>query len=349
MYFRNNKARVYLYLKDRSVSSVDGILGLQSDRESGKVNLTGEIKLFLSNSFSRGEKLKFHWKQPRKLTQNLEVEVNYPFLFSTPFGLDAKLEIYKHDTTYLDLKQLIGVQYVFSGNNYLEAFVQYHNSTLLSTSNFSSLTVLPEWADINNTNYGLRLNIEKLDYKFNPRKGWLVDLSVAVGTKKIEQNSKISEELYDSLLLKSNQYQANLKANYFWNVYKRHVLNFGVNSAALLGDDIFSNQLYRIGGLKSLRGFDEESILATTYSILTIEYRYLLEQNAYFLLFANGAYYEAETRTGFVNDNPIGFGTGIAFETKLGIFNLNYAIGQQFNNPIFFRDAKLHFGIVNYF
>ena len=82
------------------------------------------------------------------------------------------MEIYKQDTTYLDLKQLIGVQYIFSGNDYLEAFVEYNNSTLLSTENFSNLTALPEWADISSTNYGLRLNIEKLDYKFNPRKGW---------------------------------------------------------------------------------------------------------------------------------------------------------------------------------
>ena len=349
VYFRQNKARIYLYLKDRKVSTVDGILGMQSNRESGKVSLTGEVKLFLSNSFSRGERLKFHWKQPRKLTQNLEVDLIYPFLFSSPFGMSAQLEIYKHDTSYLDLKQLIGVQYIFSGNNYLEAFVKYNSSSLLSTENFSNLTQLPDFADISSTNYGLKLNVEKLDYKFNPRKGWLADISFAVGTKNIEKNSQLNEELYDSLLLKSNQYQINLKANYFINIYKRNVLNLGINSATLIGDDIFSNQLFRIGGLNSIRGFDEESILASSYAILNFEYRYLLEENAYFMLFVNGAFYEFDGRENYIKDTPMGFGAGIAFETKLGIFNLNYALGQQFDNPIFFGNAKLHFGIVNYF
>lgn len=349
IYFRQNKARVYLYLKDRKVSTVDGILGMQSDRESGKVSLTGEVKLFLSNSFSRGERLNFHWKQPRKLTQNLEVDLVYPYLFSSPFGVNAELEIYKHDTSYLDLEQLIGIQYIFSGNNYLEAFVMYKNSSLLSTENFSNLTQLPDFADISSTNYGLKLNVEKLDYKFNPRKGWIADISFSVGAKSIEKNSRLNEALYDSLLLKSNQYQANIKANYFINIYKRNVLNLGINSAMLIGDNIFSNQLFRIGGLNSIRGFDEESILASTYAILNFEYRYLLEENAYFLLFVNGAFYELEARGNYIKDTPVGFGAGIAFETKLGIFNLNYALGQQFDNPIFFGNAKLHFGIVNYF
>ena len=67
------------------------------------------------------------------------------------------------------------------------------------------------------------------------------------------------------------------------------------------------------------------------------------------MLFVNGAFYELDARNNYIKDTPIGFGAGIAFETKLGIFNLNYALGQQFDNPIFFRNAKLHFGIVNYF
>lgn len=46
---------------------------------------------------------------------------------------------------------------------------------------------------------------------------------------------------------------------------------------------------------------------------------------------------------------PVGFGAGITFETRLGIFSFNYALGKQFNNPILFKEGKVHFGIVNYF
>ena len=119
--------------------------------------------------------------------------------------------------------------------------------------------------------------------------------------------------------------------------------------AFLYSPDIFENELYRFGGLKSLRGFDELTLLASQYLIGKIELRYLLEQNSYLALFANGAYYENRSGGNFIHDTPFGFGAGMTFETKLGIFSFNYALGKQFDNPILFRSGKIHFGLVNYF
>ncbi|MCX6181458.1 MAG: hypothetical protein NT150_05995 [Bacteroidetes bacterium] len=50
-----------------------------------------------------------------------------------------------------------------------------------------------------------------------------------------------------------------------------------------------------------------------------------------------------------VIDHPYGFGAGFSFETKAGIFSLNYAIGKQLGNPIDFGAAKIHFGFLNQF
>ena len=68
--------------------------------------------------------------------------------------------------------------------------------------------------------------------------------------------------------------------------------------------------------------------------------------------FFNGAYYENEVKrlqNSIWHDNPFGYGAGITFETKAGIFSINYALGQQMGNPTDFRAAKVHFGIVNRF
>jgi hemolysin activation/secretion protein len=80
-----------------------------------------------------------------------------------------------------------------------------------------------------------------------------------------------------------------------------------------------------------------------------LEWRYLLEQNSYAYLFWNGAYYENRSVNKFIHDTPYGFGLGLSFETKAGIFSLNYAIGKQFNNPIDIRAAKVHFGLISFF
>jgi hemolysin activation/secretion protein len=129
------------------------------------------------------------------------------------------------------------------------------------------------------------------------------------------------------------------------------VINIGNQSAYTFNENTFENELYRIGGLKILRGFDEESIFTSFYAVNSIEYRILLEQNSYWYLFFDGAYYENKNvnLATKITDTPFGFGTGITFQTNSGIFSLNYALGKQFNNPIEFRAAKIHFGFVNYF
>jgi hemolysin activation/secretion protein len=106
----------------------------------------------------------------------------------------------------------------------------------------------------------------------------------------------------------------------------------------------------RIGGLRTLRGFDEESISASSYSIFSLEYRFLLDQNSFFSVFSDYGLYENNT-TGseYIYDTPLGIGAGISFETKAGIFTFNYAVGSQFGNPIDVRAAKIHFGFINFF
>jgi hemolysin activation/secretion protein len=132
-------------------------------------------------------------------------------------------------------------------------------------------------------------------------------------------------------------------------MFRQATINVGLNGAFLSTDRLYENELTRIGGNSSLRGFDEESIFASTYLIGTLEYRYLLEQNSYLFLFGNGAWYENVAVNRNIRDWPYGFGAGLSFETKAGIFVISYALGSQFGNPIEFRSAKVHLGISSLF
>lgn len=48
-------------------------------------------------------------------------------------------------------------------------------------------------------------------------------------------------------------------------------------------------------------------------------------------------------------DTPLGFGAGLALDTKAGIFGLSLAYGKQENLPINFGASKLHVGYVSRF
>jgi hypothetical protein len=66
---------------------------------------------------------------------------------------------------------------------------------------------------------------------------------------------------------------------------------------------------------------------------------------AYLNAFFNGAWYEQKITGNYMHDFPFGFGAGITFTTKAGLFYLSYALGKQLGNPISFRTGKIHFGL----
>ena len=115
------------------------------------------------------------------------------------------------------------------------------------------------------------------------------------------------------------------------------------------GARLFRNEVYRIGGLKTLRGTDEAGIFASSYAIGTVEYRFLFEENSNFFVFVDQGWWEDQSVSPLLTDTPLGFGAGTSFETKAGIFSITYALGRQFSNPVELRGGKVHFGFSSLF
>lgn len=347
--FTEKESRVLLNLKKKKASRFNGVLGIQPDNQTSEIRFTGDIKLNLLNSFKKGEEINFNWRSIQKQTQDLKTGFSIPFLFNTPFGFDFNFKLFKKDTTFIDVYNKLGIRYILKGNNYVSMFFQNKSSSLLSTKGYENLTVLPSYADVSTQLYGLSFRYSKLDYRLNPRKGYDIDVEGAIGNKNLKKNIAIKEELYDGLKLKSTLYNVTLNADLYLPIKNRSVIKIGTKNGLTYNDNLFENELMRIGGLLTLRGFDEESIYTSSYTIETIEYRYLLEQNSYLFLFMDGAYYENKKVNSYVSDRPYSFGAGMSFETRAGIFSISYALGKQFDNPILFKNARVHFGFVNYF
>ncbi len=348
--FSNDKARAIIYIDDKKASQFSGVVAVLPDNDHpGKINVAGDVRLKLQSAFGHAELFDLNWSNPLPQSQDLKVKFNYPFLFNTPFGLDAGLSLFKKDTTFLEFNRELGLQHFLQGNNYVKAYIALSNSDLISVKGYENATTLPPFADVKTTTYGLGAKYERVDYRLNPRKGVMIEGQGGMGTKSISRNSRINPEVYDSLDLHTTQYNGKGSADLFLPAWSRGVVNAGVMGGWLFSPDIFENELYRFGGLRTLRGFDEQSMNASQYIIGKLEYRYILEQNSYLFIFGNMAYYENRASNKFIHDHPYGYGGGITFETKLGIFSFTYALGKQFDNPVLLRDGKVHFGLVNYF
>lgn len=348
--FTPNYTRLDLFIEPRKASQFDGVIGLLPNADGqGSTKLTGEAHLKLQNSFKRGEIIEFNWRQMPPQSQDLKIRVLYPFLFNSPLGIDGGLQLYKRDTQYVDITKILGVMLTGIGADYLKVFVNNKQSNLQSTVGLENVTTLPPFADITVTGYGVDAHREELDYRINPSRGFDLTLAAQAGNRTIRKNAGINPAVYEELTLNSTQYQGVFVGKTYVPLRGKSVGMFELRAASLYSRQLFDNECYRLGGLKSLRGFDEESIFATSFILGNIEYRYLTEQNSFFSLFLNGCWWERNTVTDYSRDIPFGFGAGYNFQTKLGILSLNYALGKQENQPIQLRNGKVHFGIVNYF
>lgn len=358
--FRDNKADIHLYLDKRKVNSFDFLIGFLPGSNNGKILITGEVRVHLQNAFKRGEEIYLEWRKLQRQSQLLDVRFNYPYFLNAPIGINFTFYLEKRDSSSLDLAWQLGLPYITKSNNYIKGFYKYFQTiVLVADTAFAKLNKkLPNNLDATYNQYGVQAYYENLDYLFNPQKGFELKLSGSLGTKKIKPNNQITTlqddfnfnygSLYDSINRKS------IKGDLFWmgNYYlplgkkQRHILKFGVNGGSVFNQSLLRNELLRIGGNRLLRGFDEQSIFASTYNITTLEYRMIIMRNSYFFLFMDAAYVRRKFNNTTFQDFPFGFGAGITFATKIGIFGLTYALGQQKDKTVDFRNSKLHFGYV---
>ena len=362
--FRNEKANVRLFADQRNASRFDFILGILPQVEVGRNTIiTGSFTADLSNQLAQGERIFIHLERFKPRTQKLNLALNYPFLLNIPFGIDLEFDLHKEDTLFTDLKFDFGLQYYFDGINYFKVFWR-NNSTSLIDVPVEEILVrneLPSTLDLRINGVGLQCNFQNLDYRFNPRQGVDLLLSASTGTKNIRKNEEIlelgngSEEidpdsLYRALDLRSSRHQIDFDFSYFVPIGKRGTVKLSNRSGAILSDaELYANEIYRIGGNKLLRGFDEQSVRADFFSVFTLEYRFLFDRNAYFAFFADYGFIRNKLLEPVLRDQPFGFGAGINFETKAGIFGLSTAVGSANDSPIDLRSTKVHFGYVNLF
>jgi outer membrane protein assembly factor BamA len=363
VYFLNDKVRIELFLDERKSDRIDGIVGFapNSGENSNELLVTGEAEVDLNNLFRRNIGFDLHWQSFLENSQLLQTALDIPYIFNTPLGLTGSFEFLKADTTFFTIDSRLGVRYLFQGSDYLEAYYQLESASLgaVDTASIRARKQLPDKNPVRVSSYGLRLVREQLDYPLNPRKGYRIQIGGSLGNRVVQQNPQIAAiefqndqgdvyNLYDSMEPTSLQGQFDGRLELYLPVGKRSAVVSILEGQYLLANTYFINDLYRFGGTNSLKGFNEESLLASGYGILSLEYRYLLGQNTFFQAFGNLAYIEDKTQEEY-KDLPYGFGLGLTLETNSGMLNLAYALGSQQRNPIQFSQAKIHFGVVSFF
>lgn len=353
-----------LYLQPKKCSQFNFLIGLQpSSANKSKLQLTGDVNLDLKNIFGRGENILLKWQQLQIKSPRLIAGLSYPYVFRSALGLDVLFEMFKKDSSFLQVNSKFGISFPSSEFSTGRIFFQYQNFSLLNgaiDSNVVKTTKsLPSNIDMSASNAGINAEINKTNYRLNPRKGFHLNFTSIVGTKKFKPNNEILNiresgfdysKLYDSLRQKNYHLRFLFTFAHFFPLSKSSTIKLATNSGYYNSPAIFKNDLFQIGGFKTLRGFDEESIFASSYVVISAEYRLLLSQNSHIAGFIDWGWVDRKYQQVSAAEHFIGAGLSMIYETKSGLLNICYALGKKENLPFNLRDAsKIHFGYINYF
>ncbi|MCB9332582.1 MAG: BamA/TamA family outer membrane protein [Lewinellaceae bacterium] len=367
--FAGNEARVNLFLQKKRASRFDFIIGLLprsgASATDGRLLLTGSLSAGLLNAFNLGEHLSLELERLRPETQKLDVQAGIPYLFGLPFGLEGRLGIFRRDSTWVDAQSELGVQYLLEGGNFIQFFWENKSSSLQKIDTLAIIQSrrLPTVLDLRQNGFGLEATLNQLDYRFNPRKGWFLNLRAVAGFNSVLRNSTIEalrdpadpefqfSSLYDAVAGRVARYRLEAQADYFIPLFVRSTLKLSMRGGGIFSEKpIYANEQYRLGGSKRLRGFDEESLFATRFAIATLEYRLLLSQNAFLSAFSDYGYLENLTDRNRFFLRPWGLGAGLNLETQAGIFGISLAVGRRdAGMAVDWRAPKFHLGYVNLF
>lgn len=331
--FHQDGSSTYLYLESKSANRFTGIIGIQQNDENAKATIIGQVELSLINSLRKGESFSVDWQRFQTESQTLNVNFRYPFILKSQLGVSGGLDIIRQDSTYSSTRAKGGVMYQFSGLNHIGGFAEQFSTSKLNSN--------LDFGNSRTTFYGLELDYSRVDNRLNPRAGIELRTQIATGVRQARDTT--DQQSSNTIWKSSVTIDSYIPLGNFFSVH------LGGQGHSVSANNLFDNELERIGGFSTIRGFDEASIFTSNHLIGTAEIRFDFDDLSNVFLFADQAWYDKSNLATAVSDTPLGLGIGASLGTNAGVFQISYALGQQFDNPILIKNAKLHFGFVSVF
>lgn len=327
--FTKDSTQVFLALQKKKSNSFDGVIGFGNDK-TDKFTFNGSLNLNFRNMFNSFETVNIFWQRNPDKGQTFDLQTDIPYLFKSNIGGNFKVNIFRQDSTYANVKftpalylhlrnnQKIGVRGTFETSSVIDSlYVQGRDYNKQGIGLWYDYT---EPTEIELFQFKTRLRLEA-DY---------------ITTNYSKEN------------IAANQTQYFISGERNFQISGNNYLNIKAESALLSSKNDFSvNELLRFGGWNSFRGFNEKSLFADLYYFGTAEYRYLVGSQAFFDVF--GQYGEFHNKSLGLKPKIYSFGLGFNFFLPIGLMSFQISNGNEFGNPIKFGDTKIHWGILSRF
>ena len=324
--FTKDSTIIYMYLKKRKNNTFDGLVNF-STQENGSVNFNGYLDLKLNNILNKGESFNLKWNNYGDERQELEIRTKIPFMFKSKISPEIKFSIYKQDSTFLNSLFNIKLNYIINYKSELSFFINNEKSEKLTGTN------------IENNLESFNTFLTGVGYQYNDKQNYFLRDSkfyfgIETGFGKRKNLSKTT-----------NQTKIETTIKHYLKLSDRSFMYLKNKVGILNSKSYLFNELFRIGGPKTIRGYAIQSIFSKNYTTQNIEFRYLTSQKSYLYSITDFAMFETINK----KETLFAFGLGYLFNTKTSQINITAAVPGNLNSSINFKNTQLLINWVNIF
>jgi hypothetical protein len=323
--FTKDTTKVFVYLEKRKANVFDGYLGFNNS-ENKKIEFNGYLDLTLVNALRNGEELSIYWRNDGNNQKIFNGNLTIPYLFKSPMGIKAQINIFKQDSIFQNTKTALQLGYSLDYNKRFYFGYESTESSDIQNSNSQNLS------DFKNTFYNATVDFKKHSPKNNlfPIKSSL-NITLGTGHRSTFQNPS----------LKQNFVNFNIMNDFYIN--EKNIINIRSQNYYLKSKNYLTNELYRFGGINSIRGFAENSLQTNFMTSLLTEYRYIISSDLYFNSILDYSYYENPIITTNANkqEKLVGIGLGLNILTSNGLLKFAITNGKAQNEDIKFINTNI--------
>lgn len=351
-YTSTGKAIVTVPLQQKKANRFDVLAGILPTEPGAERNFqfTVNADVTLVSPFGQGEVIGLQFQKLPGTSQLIDIFTRLPYLLRTPLQVEGRLNIQKQEELFQNLRYEAGLLYHLSP--YLQAKFSFQgvDTRLLESAILDTAKITPEQLDGSRRLAGVGFSFENLDYRNNPSRGWESNLLFSLGNREVRENvilAQLKPEWYSQVPANQRLLELHTTLNTFFPVGQRQVIHLGQEAYWLGMDQYLRNDQLQVGGVYSLRGFNENQYFADLFLKFTAEYRIQLERDSYIFGFADLAYLEDQIDQ--INRRALGTGLGMQYGTQVGILSIVYAIGVSDDQPFQPSRGRIHLGLLNEF
>lgn len=323
--YEKDKSTVYLYFEKMNNNYFDGIIGFATNEDTGKLEFSGNLDLSLHNNLNLGEKLAIQYQADGGDQQELKINLETPFIANSPLSTSGGIQIFKKDSTYTNTN--LNVQIDLSKRNW-SVYLGYEQATSVNQLEASTL---------NNNIASLE---GKLYYIGSSYKLFQDDLLQPLASY---VNIKLGTGKRDADFGNEDQLKIEIEGHHNIRLGRNHSFYTRVITKRLWSDTYYLNELFKIGGIDNLRGFNENSIDASQALTLQTEYRYRMSKEMHLHSITDVGWVKNDVLE--TKDTLIGLGFGLGIYNKLGLMSIQIANGITSSEKLDFDKTRIHISL----